>query len=145
MKQTAALEVGLSVIDLERMCDFYCQSLSCVELRRSDIPAALSSGLTVAEQGYRNLWLQTPFGEVIKLMSPPVAPTPAPTAPMLTALAGLRYLTFYCESIEEVLARAEGCGAKLRSDRQLLSGDVGVKLCFFEDPEGNVIELVESL
>jgi catechol 2,3-dioxygenase-like lactoylglutathione lyase family enzyme len=42
-----------------------------------------------------------------------------------------------------VLASAEAAGAKLRSDRGLLAESRPVRLCFFADPEGNVIELVE--
>ena len=44
-----------------------------------------------------------------------------------------------------MLAAAEERGATVRSDRALLSGDIGIKMVFFEDPEGNVIELVEPV
>ena len=145
MKQTSALEVGIPVVDLDRMIDFYCDVMSCQELRRAEVPAALSRGLTTGDRGYLNVWLQTPHGEVIKLMSPATPPTltPAPTA--LIESTGVRYLTFYCEDIEQVLLLAQERGARLRSDRALLDGQIGVKLCFFEDPEGNVLELVEPV
>lgn len=145
MQQTAALEVGIPVIDLELMLAFYCEVLSCAELRRSDIAPELSRGLTTSAEGYVNVWLQTPNGEVIKLMHPSVLPARAPGTKFLTEKTGVAYLTFYCSDLADVLAKAEERGAVLRSDRNLLSGDIGIKLCFFEDPEGNVIELVETL
>ena len=145
MRQTSALEVGLPVIDLERMLRFYSDALGCVEQRRADIPAGLSSAIAVAEAGYVNVWLATPNGEVIKLIAPPTAPAAQTTAEFLSARTGFAFLTFYCADIEDTLARAEAAGASLRSERGLLSGEIGTKLCFFADPEGNVIELVETL
>ena len=145
MKQTQPLEVGLPVIDLERMLAFYCDVLSCQEVRRADIPAELSRGLTTSPDGYINVWLQTPNGEVIKLMRPPAAPQRSGPVVSLSDQTGIAYLTFYCSDLAAVLAVAEQQGAVLRSDRELISGSIGIKLCFFEDPEGNVIELVETL
>ena len=144
MQQTSPLEVGIPVIDMERMLAFYGSVLSCEKVRRADIPAALSQGLTAAADGYLNVWLRTPGGEVIKLMRPPKAPRLRPPSTALSEITGIAYLTFYCTDIEQTLALAEQQGARLRSDRGLLDGSAGVKLCFFEDPEGNVIELVEA-
>ncbi|MEM1433949.1 MAG: VOC family protein [Pseudomonadota bacterium] len=145
MKQLTPMEVGIPVIDLERMLTFYCTVLGCEEVRRADIDAALSSGLTTSARGYVNVWLKTPKGEVIKLMHPSVPAQQAPRVDYLTERTGIAYLTFYCSDLNAVLEKAEAQGAVLRSDRQLLSGEIGIKLCFFDDPEGNVIELVEPL
>ena len=41
------------------------------------------------------------------------------------------------------LAAAEAKGAVLRSDRSLIAEGEPLRLCFFADPEGNIIELVE--
>ncbi len=143
MEQIAPLEVGLPVIDLERMLAFYCGVLSCEEVRRADIPADLSNAIRTSADGYVNVWLRTPYGEVIKLVSPPRPPQRAPSLSQSSERTGFAYLTFYCRELEAVLAEAEAQGATLRSERALLSGDLGLKLVFFEDPEGNVIELVE--
>ena len=145
MKQTSALEVGLVVQNLDAMLAFYQEVLGCVEVRRADIPPALSAGIAVHPDGYTNVWLQTPNAEVIKLVAPPAAPV-NPGHPANSAeRTGFAYLTFYCEQIEAVLATAEAAGATVRSERAYLSGDIGVKMVFFEDPEGNVIELVERV
>ncbi len=58
--------------------------------------------------------------------------------------AGIAYLTFYCEMPAGVLARAESRGAALRSRRSLIADGSQLKLCFFGDPEGNIIVLVQS-
>lgn len=143
MEQTQPLEVGISVIDLDRMLDFYGTALSCKELRRSDIPASLTQALTASADGYTNVWLTTPGGEIIKLFRAGTAPARDAARANLADRTGIAFLTFYCSDIEGVLATAEANGAVLRSDRSLLSGAIGVKLAFFDDPEGNVIELVE--
>ena len=64
------MECGIPVTDLDAMLDFYCSVLGCKESRRADIPAQLSNQLAVAPDGYVNVWLETPGGEIIKLMQP---------------------------------------------------------------------------
>ncbi len=145
MQQIAPIEVGLPVIDLQRMLSFYCEVLGCEEVRRADIPADLSRAIKTSASGYINVWLRTPNGEVIKLVSPPQAPHRAERLEQSSERTGFAYLTFYCSNLEAVLATAESQGAVVRSDRALLSGDIGLKMVFFEDPEGNVIELVEPV
>lgn len=144
MKQTTPVEVGLAIVDVERMLTFYSSVLDCVEERRADIPAALSSPLGMADDGYLCIWLATPVGERIKLMRPTRAPQQVTTPSYLTARTGFAYLTFYCSDLNETLAKAEAAGARLRSDRSLFGSDQPVQLCFFEDPEGNIIELVQT-
>lgn len=144
MKQTTPVEVGLTVIDVERMLSFYTSALDCVEERRADIPAALSASLGMADDGYLCIWLVTPVGERIKFMRPANAPDQTTTPSYLTARTGFAYLTFYCSDLVETLAKAEAAGARLRSEKSLFGADQPVQLCFFEDPEGNVIELVQT-
>ncbi len=145
MQQIAPMEVGLPVIDLNRMLTFYCDVLGCQELRRADIAPELSALIKAAPDGYVNVWLQFPGGEVVKLMRPPQVPAAVATAEYYSQRTGFAYLTFYCSNLEDTLAAALAQGAALLSDRATLSGDVGVKIAFFSDPEGNVIELVEPV
>ena len=143
MDQTAPLEVGITVIDIDRMIDFYRRALSCEEVRRANIPVELTHALTSSADGYLAVWLRTPGGEVIKFFRPAASPPRDAARVMLADRTGIAFITFYCRDLEQVLAAAEEHGAVLRSDRSLLSGAIGVKLAFFDDPEGNVIELVE--
>jgi len=143
MKQTAPMEVGLVVADLERMYRFYVEVLSCTEVRRADIPADLSRAIRTASDGYVNVWLRTPNGEVIKLVKPPALPARVAAPAFSSERTGFAYLTFYCSDLEATLAAALAAGAVERSEPSTRSGTIGVKLVFFEDPEGNVVELVE--
>jgi lactoylglutathione lyase len=145
MRQITPIEVGIAVRDLDTMLAFYRSVLSCEEVRRSDVPASLTRPLAASADGYVNVWLRTPGGEVIKLFRPAAAPAFDARRQFLADRTGLAFLTFYCESIEDVLATAQAHGAVLRSDPALLAGAIGVKLAFFDDPEGNVIELVEPV
>jgi catechol 2,3-dioxygenase-like lactoylglutathione lyase family enzyme len=144
MKQTTAIEAGICVQDIDRMLAFYTNVLDCKEVRRAPIPPELSSQLTLATDGYLCVWLQTPYGERIKLMHPAIPPAAAELPTQLTERTGIAYLTFYCSDLAETLAAAEAAGAKLRSDRSLIDASRPLKLCFFTDPENNVIELVET-
>lgn len=143
MQQTQPMECGIPVTDLDRMLEFYCGVLGCTEARRADIPAELSKQLAVAPDGYVNVWLETPGGEIIKLMRPPAAPQPPNATEYLATRGGIAYLTFYCSDLHDTLAAAESRGAALRSDRSLIDPEQPLRLCFFSDPEGNIIELVE--
>ena len=125
------------------MLEFYVDVLSCSEVRRADIPAELTRALRTGGAGYVNVWLRTPNGEVIKLVNPSAPPKHTASAAFSADRTGFAYLTFYCRDLETVLEKALLCGGVLRSDRSTLSGTLGLKLAFFEDPEGNVIELVE--
>lgn len=143
MQQTQPIEAGIAVTNLDAMLEFYASVLGCKEVRRADIPPALSEQLTLGPDGYVCVWLQTPGGEIIKLMSPPAAPEPWSAPAYLTGRGGIAYLTLYCSDLHDTLTAAEAQGAVLRSDRALIDPDRPLRLCFFTDPEGNVIELVE--
>ncbi len=144
MQQTAPLEIGIPVIDLEGMVDFYTRVFSCEEVRRADIPAELSSQIRVAESGYTNVWLQLPGGEVIKLVAPSEPPAPAERLEYSSTRTGIAYFTLYCDDITTAVATAEEAGARLLSERTLVDEGVGVRLGFLSDPEGNIFEFVQA-
>ncbi len=144
MRQTAPLEIGLPVIDLDRMVDFYVSVFGCEEVRRADIPADLSRRIRVADEGYVNVWLQLPGGEVIKLVRPPSPPQSKAQLEFSATSTGVAYFTLFCDDIATAIDKALAQGAELRSDPALAESGVGVKLAFLADPEGNVFEFVES-
>jgi len=143
-KQTAPLEIGLPVIDLARMVDFYCQAFSCEEVRRADIPAELSKSIGVAADGYENVWLRFPGGEVIKLVRPKAAPARAPKLAFASETTGLAYFTLYCDDIAAAIAGAIEAGAQLVSEPALAEAANAVRLAFLRDPEDNVFEFVQT-
>jgi catechol 2,3-dioxygenase-like lactoylglutathione lyase family enzyme len=138
------MEVGIAVVDLDRMLDFYTTVLSCTEVRRADIPASLTQALTSGQDGYLAVWLRTPGGEVVKLFAPPSPPERVAAPEQLTARTGIGFVTFYCSDLTATLAAAEEKGGVLRSDRKLIAEGAALRLCFFADPEGNIVELVEK-
>ena len=144
MEQTAPLEIGLPVIDLDAMVDFYVSVFGCEEMRRADIPAELSRAIGVSEHGYVNVWLKFPGGEVVKLVRPPVPPELTQRAGYSASRTGIAYFTLYCADIASAVAAAEAKGAQLLSDRGLAESAEGVKLAFLADPEGNVFEFVQA-
>ena len=142
MRQIAPLEIGIPVIDLERMVAFYKTALSCEEVRRADIPPELSRNIRVHPEGYVNVWLKFPGGEVVKLVQPPSPPSAAPISDFTGMQTGIAYFTLYCDDIEHAIQAAEGAGATMISEPGLAQGDA-LKLAFLRDPEGNVFELVQ--
>ena len=144
MNQKAPLEIGLPVRDLETMVAFYKEVFSCQELRRADIPAELSSRVGIAENGYVNVWLQFPGGEIIKLLHPPEPPQEKPAERYLATRTGIRFFTLYCDDVAAAVSSAVANGAELITERVLMEGGVGAKLAFLRDPEGNVFEFVEA-
>ena len=143
MKQTAPLEIGLPVIDLSKMVGFYTRVFGCEEERRADIPAELSRAIGVAEDGYENVWLRFPGGEVIKLVRPKTAPAQAPAAAYSSQTTGLAYFTLYCDDIAAAITSAVEEGAELVSEPNLAEASNPVRLAFLRDPEGNVFEFVQ--
>ena len=143
MNQVAPIEFGIPVKDLDRMLSFYSEVLACKEVRRADIPPALSDSLSVAPNGYVNVWLEFPNGEVLKLMAPPETPADDAVPPYIGTRTGIAYFTVYLSDIADTLAKAERHGTTVISDRGLAETPDALKLAFLKDPEGNVFELVE--
>ena len=143
MKQTAPLEIGLPVIDLPKMVDFYTRVFGCEEERRADIPAELSRAIAVAEDGYENVWLRFPGGEIVKLVRPKTAPVQAPATDFSAETTGLAYFTLYCDDIDAAIKSSVAEGATLVSEPGLAEASNPVRLAFLRDPEGNVFEFVQ--
>ena len=144
MKQTAPLEIGLPVIDLEKMVGFYTRVFGCEEVRRADIPAELSQAIAVAADGYENVWMRFPGGEIVKLVRPKTAPAQAKAKAFSAETTGIAYFTLYCDDIDAAIATAVEEGARLVSEPKLAEATNPVRLAFLQDPEGNVFEFVQT-
>ena len=142
MKQSAPLEVGICVRDVTSMVRFYCDVLGCREVMRAPIPKAISDPAGMGPDGFEMVWLQTPWGERLKLLGPADPPPQGAPRAHLTATAGIAYITFYCEDLASVVARALEAGATLLSDPALQRAPA-LRIAFFRDPEGNAGEFVE--
>ncbi len=138
-------ELGLCVADLDRMVAFYVEVLGCHEAARATLPAASTRAIGLGDDDVEIVWLQTGWGERLKLLRPAHAPAPfaAPATPNLTAACGVAYLTFCVDDLAARTERAEALGATPLTDRFVTDNGRGQRIAFFRDPEGTVIELVE--
>ena len=121
--------VALIAADYARSKDFYTRIL----------------GLTVLDENYRadrdswKLDLAGPGGIGLELFSFPSAP-PRPSRP---EACGLRHLAFRVADLDQARARLEGHGVVLEPVR--VDEYTGARFCFFADPDGVPLELVEQI
>lgn len=137
----APLEVGISVRDLPRMVDFYVRVLGCTKVSEVSIPADKSRLNRLSDDGCTVVRVQTSYGERIKLLAAPSTRISKQTE-WLLARTGLAYLTFIIDGIDAWCDRLKSHDVALASNVPV-ENRPGLRVLFFEDPEGNVLELVE--
>lgn len=138
----APLEVGICVADLDRMVSFYVDGIGCTEQMRMPIPTMVSEPTGMGPDGFVMVWLQTPWGERIKLLGPDAVPVAPAARAHLTEHRGLAYLSFYVPDLHALVDRVTAMGASTVSDGPIV--DMGpLHIAFVADPEGNVLELIE--
>lgn len=140
----APLEIGLCVADLDRSLGFYRDILGFELVSRIGTPvdAAIAAGF--ADSAYTVVRLALPTGERIKLFAPhrPMADGKRPRRPL--DQVGFAYLTLIVEDIAAACAYIADQGHPPRAPAPYpLRPDVLVGLV--EDPDGNLIELVQYL
>lgn len=141
MELKAPLEVGIAVRDLPRMVDFYTRVLGCRKISEVAVPADKARLNGLATEGCTVVRIETSYGERIKLLAAPS--TGAAAHPeWLLARAGLAYLTFIIDGLDAAHARLKAQGVAVASERPV-ENRAGIRVLFFRDPEGNVLELVE--
>jgi len=143
--------VNIVVSDLEKMVHFYCSLLGLKETKRVTISGdwvAATVGLTDVHADV--VYLELPAGPRIELIryNTPTMDRPAgvdrPHAP------GLRHLAFTVSDIEALVAKLRERGVRFFSEVQTVpsaqvtyANDVRKRLVYFQDPEGNLLELCE--
>jgi len=136
------LEVGLCVASLERSLAFYRDALGFDFISRVDTPAssAVRSGFAIG--GYTVVRLQLASGERLKLFEPSTLPTRQTTGHPPLSRVGFAYLTLIIVDLAAALARLQQCGisARLPGAFELRPG---VRVALIDDPDGNVVELVQ--
>jgi catechol 2,3-dioxygenase-like lactoylglutathione lyase family enzyme len=141
MKMEAPLELGIAVRDLPRMVAFYVDVLGCATVSEVNVPPEKSRANGLSPDGATVVRVQTPYGERIKLLAAPSTGA-ATHGQWLLARAGLAYVTFIINGIDAWHARLKAQGVALASDAPV-ENRPGLRVLFFKDPEGNVLELVE--
>ncbi len=141
MELRAPIEVGIAVRDLPRMVDFYVRVLGCRKISEIVVPADKTRLNGLATDGCTIVRVETSYGERIKLLAAP-STLPGESPRWLLDRSGLAYLTFIIDDIDGCHARLKAHGVTLASE-QPVENRAGIRVLFFSDPEGNVLELVE--
>lgn len=139
---TSPLELGLCVRDLDRQLEFYVGVLGCTLVDRRMLPFPAVRRVRLSDEGPVEIaFLQTPYGERIKLLQPQAPARHEDPDEFLLTRTGVAYLTFYVDDIEGVAARLVAAGAPSMLDDVVTEGSTN-RVSFFRDPEGNAVELV---
>ena len=143
--------VNLVVQDLEEMTAFYRDVLGLSVTKRVTISGDwVSATVGLADVHADVVYLDFPAGPRIELIryNRPVLERPAgvdkPNAP------GIRHLAFKVDDIDASTERLRRAGVKLFSEVQTVpdtqvtyAGGIRKRLLYFQDPEGNLLELCE--
>ncbi len=130
------IDIAITCSDFEASLDFYHNKLGLEIVLELEIPDNLARGVGLAPTGFRQVRLKA-GNTLIKLMdieSPP--PTPADGFS-----AGVRWLTFFVENIQETVETLKQNGVEFLSDPISAPDAVGVACA--KDPDGILVELVQ--
>ena len=130
------IDIAITCSDFEASLDFYHNKLGLEIVLALEIPDNLARGVGLAPTGFRQVRLKA-GNTLIKLMdieSPP--PTPADGFS-----AGVRWLTFFVENIQETVETLKQNGVEFLSDPISAPDAVGVACA--KDPDGILVELVQ--
>jgi len=142
------LEVGIACRDLPRLRAFYQDVMGFQFVSEIVVPAAKAAPSALSADGYTVVRLQTPYGERVKLLAPNTPPAPAAESAATPAeyildKSNASYLTFIVDDIDAAIATLLKAGSRFLTGKERVEARPGVYLAFCEDPEGNVLELVE--
>src|SRR5688500_13234657 len=143
--------VNLVVENLEAMTAFYVNVLGLKLTKRATITGEwISPGVGLPDAHPDLVCLDCPAGprrELLQYNRPALHRPPnvdLPSAP------GIRHLAFKIDDIDAAAARLHLAGVKLFSDVQTVpdtqvtyAGGIRKRLVYFQDPEGNLLELCE--
>jgi catechol 2,3-dioxygenase-like lactoylglutathione lyase family enzyme len=143
--------VNLVVEDLEKMIAFYRDALGLSLTKRVTISGQwIGAVVGLGDVNAEVVYLDFPQGPRIELIryNAPITGRPAgvdkPNAP------GLRHMAFKVDDIDALVARLQQAGVRFFSDVQSVpqsqvtyAGGVRKRLVYFQDPEGNLLELCE--
>ncbi|MXV84479.1 VOC family protein [Candidatus Poribacteria bacterium] len=141
----STIDIAITCSDFEASLDFYHNKLGLEIVLELEIPDDLARGVGLAPTGFRQVRLKAgntlssdaTRASVLKLMdieSPP--PTPADGFS-----AGVRWLTFFVEDIQETVDALKQKGVEFLSEPIGAPDAVGVACA--KDPDGILVELVQ--
>jgi catechol 2,3-dioxygenase-like lactoylglutathione lyase family enzyme len=143
--------LNIVVADLDRMTSFYSDVLSLRVTKRATITGDwVAQTVGLPEVHADVVYLDFESGPRIELIryNRPVLDRPAnidrPNAP------GFRHIAFKVDDIDALVAKLKSAGVKFFADVQRVpdsqvtyAGGIRKRLVYFQDPEGNLLELCE--
>lgn len=130
------IDIAITCSNFDASLDFYHNKLGLEIVMDLEIPSDLATDVGLAPTGFRQVRLKA-GNTLIKLMdiqNPPPTPTDDFTA-------GVRWLTFIVEDIQNVIDSLEQKGVEFLSEPISAPDAVGVACT--KDPDGILIELVQ--
>ena len=132
-----AVDIGIVVKDLSVAEKFYGGVLGLPEVREVEIKAEAARQSGCASGPFRFKAFQA--GEVqLKIIEAEADPPPG--TGKVDEATGVRYFTFSVESVEESFQALEAAGAAMQGE--ITEVAPGRFICFFADPDGNLLECV---
>ncbi len=126
----AGIDIGIVVSDPERMVAFYRDTLGLRHQRsRETGPGGTVHLLECGES-------------LVKLLEPPEPPAHQHARGGTRAQTGLRYITIWVDGIDDLVRRCEAAGCEFPVP--LRDSTDGGRYCQLEDPEGNIVQLLEK-
>jgi catechol 2,3-dioxygenase-like lactoylglutathione lyase family enzyme len=143
--------INLVVQDLEKMTAFYVDVLGLSVTKRVTISGEWISRVVGLSDAHGDVvYLDFPSGPRIELIRYNRPALQRPTDVDLPNAPGIRHLAFKVDDIDATAARLRRAGVKLFSDVQTVpdaqvtyAGGIRKRLVYFQDPEGNLLELCE--
>jgi lactoylglutathione lyase len=127
---------GISVPDLDRALDWYCQALGLTRGFCFEVPPLGLRGAFALGHGGSGVELLEQAGAV---PGPPKADPPS-----ANAVHGLNHACFQVDDLDAAYARAVGHGGVgVWSPRD--SPEPGMRMAYLTDPDGNLIELIQEI
>ena len=130
------IDIAITCSNFAESLDFYHNKLGLEIVLELEIPDTLARDVGLAPTGFRQVRLKA-GNTLIKLMdieSPPPTPTDEFSA-------GVRWLTFFVEDIQQTIETLKQKGVEFLSEPISAPDAVGVACA--KDPDGILIELVE--
>jgi catechol 2,3-dioxygenase-like lactoylglutathione lyase family enzyme len=143
--------VNIVVHDLAAMTKFYCECLGC----RVTKEVTISGDWIAAVVGLQNVvadvvYLDFPSGPRIELIRYRIPEGVHPPSLANANTFGIRHIAFRVIDIAVVVRRLDQANAKIHSNVATVpqaqvsyAGNASKRLVYFEDPEGNLLELCE--
>ena len=130
------VDIGINCHDFDRSLHFYRDCLGLEVLEDVQIPAELATSARLAPKSFRQVHLAG--GDTrIKLMEIDSPPPPLPSG----FRAGVGWLTFFVENLEETVAALKEKGVEFLSEPYVISPTSAVVAA--PDPDGILLEFVQ--